>query len=192
MAEILRATGVDEGDLRIVTELYWHQTAQVEESWKTLEFCVIPHKDAKDVYILGSLEDIQTALDESNINITTIASSRHVGPIKSRVEEWQRNLDLFFRTLDEWMNCQQSWIYLEVIFSAPDIQRQLPNEAKLFVIVDKSWKDVMRRTAKSLNTTPTCSLPSNPSKMNGTRSGIASTVAVLHPGSEAELLDVQQ
>ena len=29
LAEILRATGVDEGDLRIITELYWHQTAQV-------------------------------------------------------------------------------------------------------------------------------------------------------------------
>ncbi|RZC39366.1 dynein heavy chain 6, axonemal, partial [Asbolus verrucosus] len=49
---------------------------------------------------------------------------------------------------DEWTACQQSWIYLEVIFSAPDIQRQLPNESKLFLIVDKSWKQIMRRTAK--------------------------------------------
>lgn len=48
------------------------------------------------------------------------------------------------------MTCQQSWIYLEVIFSAPDIQRQLPNEAKLFTVVDKSWKEIMRRSAKVL------------------------------------------
>ncbi|XP_060520964.1 dynein axonemal heavy chain 6 [Cylas formicarius] len=121
---------------------------RVEDSWKYLEYIVIPHKEAKDVYILGSLEDIQVVLDESNINIITIASSRHVGPIKSRVDDWMKNLDLFSRTLDEWMTCQQSWIYLEVIFSAPDIQRQLPNEAKLFVVVDKSWKEIMRRTAK--------------------------------------------
>jgi dynein heavy chain len=46
------------------------------------------------------------------------------------------------------VSCQQSWIYLEVIFSAPDIQRQLPSESKLFLIVDKSWKLIMRRTAK--------------------------------------------
>ncbi|XP_050294811.1 dynein axonemal heavy chain 6 [Anthonomus grandis grandis] len=121
---------------------------KVEESWKSLEFIVLSHKDSKDVFILGSLEDVQAVLDESNINITTIASSRHVGPIKNRVEEWQRNLDLFSHTLDEWMMCQQSWVYLEVIFSAPDIQRQLPNEAKLFTVVDKSWKEIMRRTAK--------------------------------------------
>lgn len=72
---------------------------KVEESWKALEFIVLPHKDSKDVFILGSLEDVQAVLDDSNINITTIASSRHVGPIKSRVEEWQRNLELFSHTL---------------------------------------------------------------------------------------------
>lgn len=59
-----------------------------------------------------------------------------------------RALDLFSRTLDEWYTCQQSWLYLEAIFSAPDIQRQLPKEAKLFIIVDKSWKEIMRRTQK--------------------------------------------
>lgn len=121
---------------------------KVEESWKTLEFIVISHRDAKDVYILGSLEEVQTVLDESNININTIASSRHVGPIKARVDDWIKQLELFSQTLDEWIACQQSWIYLEVIFSAPDIQRQLPNESKLFLVVDKSWKEIMRTTAK--------------------------------------------
>jgi dynein heavy chain len=63
------------------------------------------HKDSKDVYILGSLEEVQTVLDDSTINITTIASSRHVGPIKARVEEWARQLDLFSRTLVRIRDC---------------------------------------------------------------------------------------
>ncbi|KAK9722971.1 AAA+ lid domain [Popillia japonica] len=121
---------------------------KVEDSWKALEFIVVPHRDTKDVFILGTVEEIQTVLDESNINISTIASSRHVGPIKPRVDEWIKNLDLFSRILDEWLMCQQSWVYLEVIFSAPDIQRQLPAEAKMFLVVDKAWKELMRKTAK--------------------------------------------
>ncbi|XP_053624487.1 dynein axonemal heavy chain 6 isoform X1 [Plodia interpunctella] len=121
---------------------------KVEEMWAALEFPVLLHKDARDVYVLGGLEEIQAALDESNIHIGTILSSRNCGPIKSRVEEWAKNLDLFARTMEEWFACQQTWIYLEVIFSAPDIQRQLPNETRLFTIVDKSWKDIMRKLAK--------------------------------------------
>lgn len=46
------------------------------------------------------------------------------------------------------MECQTNWLYLESIFSAPDIQRQLPLESKMFLQVDKSWKEIMRRVAK--------------------------------------------
>lgn len=49
---------------------------------------------------------------------------------------------------EEWLSCQRSWLYLESIFSAPDIQRQLPAEAKMFLQVDKSYKDIMRKVNK--------------------------------------------
>lgn len=71
----------------------------MEEVWKTLEFFVLPHRDAKDVYVLGTLEEVQQVLDDSNITIGTIINSRHVGPIKNRVEEWVRLLDNFSKTL---------------------------------------------------------------------------------------------
>lgn len=32
---------------------------QVEDAWKTTEFVVIPHRDSKDVFILGGTDDIQ-------------------------------------------------------------------------------------------------------------------------------------
>ena len=71
----------------------------MEDSWKTLEFMVLPFKDYNDVFILGGTDDVQVNLDESNINIQTIASSRHVGPIKPRVDEWVKQLELFGKTL---------------------------------------------------------------------------------------------
>uniref|UniRef100_A0A182FSK0 AAA+ ATPase domain-containing protein n=1 Tax=Anopheles albimanus TaxID=7167 RepID=A0A182FSK0_ANOAL len=122
---------------------------KVENAWKEFELCVVNHRDHRDVFVLAGIEEIQTVLDESSINVSTVAASRHVGPIKPKVDDWVSQLDLFSRTLDEWILCQQSWIYLEAIFSAPDIQRQLPHETQMFLQVDKAWKDLMRRTYRA-------------------------------------------
>ncbi|VDO08408.1 unnamed protein product [Rodentolepis nana] len=121
---------------------------KVENAWKSTEFIVIPYKAFKDVYVLGGTDEIQQLWDDSNINISTIASSRHVGPIKPQVDEWVAKLALFGETLEQWLICQKGWIYLESIFSAPDIQRQLPTEAKSFAALDKSFKEVMRNVQK--------------------------------------------
>jgi dynein heavy chain len=71
----------------------------VEGNWKSLEFSVISHHDYEDVYILGGTEEVMQVLDDSFININTIASSRHVGPIKLQVEKWLHQLNLFSKTL---------------------------------------------------------------------------------------------
>ena len=39
-------------------------------------------------------------------------------------------------------------MYLENIFTAEDIQKQLPEENKKFILVDKFWKDTMMKTFK--------------------------------------------
>ena len=57
-----------------------------------------------------------------------------------------QSLRLFSDTLDEWLECQKKWLYLENIFMAPDIQRQLPNETKLFGTVDRQFKSILRIT----------------------------------------------
>uniref|UniRef100_A0A6I8NU96 Dynein axonemal heavy chain 6 n=1 Tax=Ornithorhynchus anatinus TaxID=9258 RepID=A0A6I8NU96_ORNAN len=144
--EIQDISGMASGEASLETIL-----KKVEDSWKSTEFIVLPHRDVKDVFILGGTDDIQVLLDDSTINVATIASSRYVGPLKSRVDEWQKQLALFNQTLEEWLNCQRNWLYLESIFSAPDIQRQLPGEAKMFLQVDKSWKEIMRKVNRLPN-----------------------------------------
>ncbi|XP_034630816.1 dynein heavy chain 6, axonemal [Trachemys scripta elegans] len=144
--EIQDVSGQASGEASLETIL-----KKVEDSWKTTEFIVLPHRDSKDVFILGGTDDIQVLLDDSTINVATIASSRYVGPLKARVDEWQKQLSLFSQTLEEWLTCQRNWLYLESIFSAPDIQRQLPGEAKMFLQVDKSWKEIMRKVNRLPN-----------------------------------------
>ncbi|KAH0505566.1 Dynein heavy chain 6, axonemal [Microtus ochrogaster] len=144
--EIQDISGQASGEAALETIL-----KKVEDSWKTTEFVILPHRDSKEVFILGGTDDIQVLLDDSTINIATIASSRYVGPLKSRVDDWQKQLALFNQTLEEWLNCQRNWLYLESIFNAPDIQRQLPAEAKMFLQVDKSWKEIMRKVNRLPN-----------------------------------------
>uniref|UniRef100_A0A7N8YMF0 Dynein, axonemal, heavy chain 6 n=1 Tax=Mastacembelus armatus TaxID=205130 RepID=A0A7N8YMF0_9TELE len=87
-------------------------------------------------------------LDDSIISVGTVASSRYVAPIKVRVDKLLGQLILFNQTLDEWLTCQRNWLYLESIFLAPDIKRQLPAESKMFLKVDRSWKEIMARVNK--------------------------------------------
>lgn len=140
---IQEVSGQASGEARLEDSL-----KKIDNIWKTQELTIVTHRDTRDTYILAGIDELQAVLDDSNVTITTVAASRHIGSLKSRVEEWIRQLDLFAKTFEEWQLCQQSWIYLEAIFSAPDIQRQLPHEAKMFVVVDKSWKEIMRHVSK--------------------------------------------
>jgi dynein heavy chain len=82
----------------------------------------------------------------------TMLGSRFIKTIQEDVEEWSKKLAVLSETLDEWLVCQKTWMYLENIFGAEDIQKQLPAESQKFLIVDRSWKVIMNRT----NTDPLC------------------------------------
>jgi dynein heavy chain len=126
------------------------QIAGLEEQWKNIEFLTKPHRGG-DVPILDEIEDIYTTLDESIANVNMILGSRYVKPLREEAEIWKKNLLTLNNIVDEWVNCQKQWIYLENIFAAPDIKRQLPQESQKFEQVDKFFKNLMNKTTKHSN-----------------------------------------
>jgi hypothetical protein len=47
--------------------------------------------------------------------------------------------------LDEWLLCQGKWLYLEPIFSAEEIMKQIPTEGAAFKTMDRTWRDIMQK-----------------------------------------------
>jgi dynein heavy chain len=133
--------------------------SKVRNMWVNCDIELNPYKEAKDMWVVGSTEEITTNLDDCLVTINTILGSRFVGPIRDEVEKWQHRLVLFQDTMDEWLMVQRNWMYLETIFSAPDIQRQLPEAAKMFFICDKSFREIMFRTNDNPNALRAATIP---------------------------------
>lgn len=73
------------------------------------------------------------------------------------IQVWEDRLLYIQETLDEWLKMQAQWLYLEPIFSSEDIMQQMPEEGRLFQVVDRNWKDVMRNTVKDPSVLKVCS-----------------------------------
>eukprot|EP00746_Dinoflagellata_sp_MGD_P154845 gnl/MRDRNA2_/MRDRNA2_85065_c0_seq4.p1 gnl/MRDRNA2_/MRDRNA2_85065_c0~~gnl/MRDRNA2_/MRDRNA2_85065_c0_seq4.p1 ORF type:complete len:4104 (-),score=817.24 gnl/MRDRNA2_/MRDRNA2_85065_c0_seq4:76-11610(-) len=122
---------------------------KVIDQWQDMPMPVMNHRNQKDLWIMGDISEIITQCEDHSVTIATMMGSRFIVGIRDKVEVWERKVNLCADTIDEWLQVQRAWMYLENIFSAEDIQRQLPGEAAKFKQVDKFWKDLFRKVRQS-------------------------------------------
>ncbi|NWT16478.1 DYH1 protein, partial [Vireo altiloquus] len=122
---------------------------KIENEWKSVAFIVMLYKDT-NTYILKSTDDISQLLDDHIVLVQSMSFSPFKKPFEERMNLWESKLRMTQDVLEEWLNCQRSWLYLEPIFRSDDIKRQLPVESQRYSTVDKDWRQVM----KSANANP--------------------------------------
>jgi dynein heavy chain len=96
-------------------------------------------------FVLKYYDDINGVLDEQNVQTQAIMSSQYCSghKLKSETSGWDKKLNEMSEIIEEISKCQRTWMYLEPIFSSPDIHTQMPAEGQAFSDVDTLWKATM-------------------------------------------------
>ena len=76
------------------------------------------------------VDELTIILDEALANVNNTLANRYVKAIKGRAEKDSQDIQLIMEIVDKWVEAQRKWMYLENIFTAPDIRTQMPAESK--------------------------------------------------------------
>lgn len=95
-------------------------------------------------FIMKVSDDIQQMLDDHIVLAQQLSFSPFKAALSERIENWEAALKVTYDVIEEWIDVQRQWMYLEPIFSSDDISKQLPLETKKYLSMERTWKRIMR------------------------------------------------
>jgi dynein heavy chain len=102
----------------------------------------------KSTHVLASLEEITQQLDDQFNVLNFMKVSPFIKPILKRVDDLEKRLLVIQDTLEGWIKCQRSWMYLEPIFASDDIKKKMALEHQKFVAIDRNFRQTMEHFNK--------------------------------------------
>ncbi|XP_063895398.1 dynein axonemal heavy chain 1 [Helicoverpa armigera] len=98
-------------------------------------------------FIMKIADETLQLLDEHLLATQQLGFSPFKAAFELRIQEWDDKLRLTQKVVDEWIECQKEWMYLEPIFTSEDIARQLPMETKKYGTMERIWRRIMSSAA---------------------------------------------
>lgn len=91
----------------------------------------------------GSIDEIQQILDDHIVKTQMIKGDPFAKVFEEQIHDWEDWLNYTLEFSEFWVKVQSVWLYLEPIFSSPDILKHLPMEGAKFQQVDQKWREMM-------------------------------------------------
>ncbi|XP_074662754.1 uncharacterized protein LOC141915202 [Tubulanus polymorphus] len=128
-----------------------------EEEWTEQVLTFEPYKRRGPIYLEKlSTERLLEQLEDAQALLANMLTSRHIGPLREEAASWAEKLKEVGEVLEQWLEVQDLWQYLEAVFSNPTASKELPQEAKRFSRIDKGWTKMMKRAYDTRNVLQCC------------------------------------
>lgn len=117
---------------------------KLEETWKDITFEFSQHKNT-DIKLIRISEENFEMLEENQVAVTSMFSSRYLATFEDRCVYWQKSLAAIAEVVQLLAEVQRSWSFLENLFiGSEEVKKELPKESEKFVGIDKEVKAILK------------------------------------------------
>jgi len=130
---------------------------KINETWAVMEFQFVQHKDT-DLQLVKMLEEDFETLEDQQVQIQNMMSSRYLATFEEQVTSWQKKLATIADVMQIMTENQRTWAYLETLFiGSEEVKKELPEDTERFAGIDSS----IRRILVDFNATKNVSMACN-------------------------------
>ncbi|OEH75838.1 hypothetical protein cyc_03719 [Cyclospora cayetanensis] len=128
-------------------------------TWESALFVLTPARQS-NVSLLSLSEECSEMLEEHQMLVQNMIASKFFATFETEVIHWQKVLATVGEVTQLMREVQRSWTFLENLFlHSEEVKRELPEEAKRFVALDLSMKQVLREGADNSKVKDFCVTP---------------------------------